>query len=370
MKISYIVTVYNLEQYMVECMESVILNCTTGDCEVIIVDDGSTDGTGKISDEFAQRYPYIHVIHQENGGLAHARNVGTQAAAGEWLCFIDGDDYLLPGLVETAKPHLDADALDILFFDRVDDTEDARFKKMAPATGKLFQRCALYRSPVFKADPAYVNVHITTQWAKFYRKRFLLEHDLWSKEDVVLAQDIIFNLNVYACDPRMAYINKRFYYHRILLDSCCHRYRPNYGKISNIFIKRMNETIAHRYDNAPEMVEISYCTVINLINNYLVLNACNSQNPNPRQQREQAFWELLEAQEYREAVESCNGDLLTVEQRSLLKDVRSKDFSGIEKKVTKAMRKRELVAKLSVKAGWLLKILVCGKRWLRCILKF
>lgn len=356
MKISYIVTVYNLEKYIKECLESVALNSAFGVSEIIIVDDGSTDGTSAICDEFAEKYDYVQVIHQKNGGLAHARNIGTCAANGEWLCFIDGDDYLLPGLFEAAEKYLNANKLDIVFFDNADGTDDGRFKTLDDATCELFQRFSVYASPVYKADPAFAHVHVTTQWAKFYRKQFLVQNNLLSKEDVILAQDIIFNLNVYAYKPRMAYINKRFYHHRILLDSCCHRYRPNYDKISSVFIDRMYEAIQTNYDNLPDMIEASYCGVLRLICNYLFLNACNEQNPFQREERERAFWELTE--KYKTAIECCNADLLEEEHKQILKYIQNRDFLAIEKRIMKATRKKKQIAYLSGNAKWLLRMVV------------
>ena len=369
MRISYIITVYNLQQYIEECVESVIRDMAGTDCELVLIDDGSTDNTGVICDNYAAQYDFVKVVHQQNGGLAHARNVGTQVAQGEWLCFIDGDDYLLPGLTQAALPHLDDHNLDILFFDNADGTNDAHYEVLPAATGALFKRCALYASPLLKQDPAYINVHVTTMWAKFYRKQFLLDNYLWSKEDVVLAQDIIFNLNVYSYEPRMAFINKRFYHHRILFDSCCHRYRPNYGTISDIFVKRMYEILEERYQNRADMLEISYCTVLNLINNYLVLNSCSEQNPNSPKERAADFWGMLNKEAYRIAVERCNETLLTEDQRGLLGDIRSCDFNKIENRIKKGQNKKKTVAYLQNNARWLLKAAVALKQSLKRLLK-
>ncbi|MBO4419458.1 MAG: glycosyltransferase family 2 protein [Oscillospiraceae bacterium] len=96
MTISVIIPVYNVEQYLSRCLESVLRNHTS-DCEVLLIDDGATDGSGKICDEYAGRYPnLIRVIHQENGGLGAARNTGIEAATGEWLLFLDSDDTIAP----------------------------------------------------------------------------------------------------------------------------------------------------------------------------------------------------------------------------------------------------------------------------------
>lgn len=99
-KISVIIPVCNIEQCLPNCIESVIHQTYTN-YEVILVDDGSTDNCSIICDDYSLRYPIIHVIHKENGGLSDARNVGVNSARGEYITFIDGDDYVHPKYLET-----------------------------------------------------------------------------------------------------------------------------------------------------------------------------------------------------------------------------------------------------------------------------
>lgn len=98
MKYSIILPIYNVEKYLSPCIESILAQ-TCKDYEIILVDDGSKDSSGKICDEYASKYEFIKVIHKPNGGLSDARNVGLKAAAGEYIFFIDSDDYLLDNKV-------------------------------------------------------------------------------------------------------------------------------------------------------------------------------------------------------------------------------------------------------------------------------
>ena len=95
MKVSVIIPIYNVEPYLKKCIESV-LRQDFSDYEVLLVDDGSTDSSPAICDEYAQTYPQVQVIHQENKGLGGARNTGIQAARGDYLLFLDSDDSLTP----------------------------------------------------------------------------------------------------------------------------------------------------------------------------------------------------------------------------------------------------------------------------------
>ena len=91
--VSVIVPVYNVEKYLVQCVDS-ILNQTYKNIEIILVDDGSTDSSGEICDRYAGSNNNIQCIHKKNQGLGMARNSGIEAASGEYIVFVDSDDYL------------------------------------------------------------------------------------------------------------------------------------------------------------------------------------------------------------------------------------------------------------------------------------
>ena len=97
--ISVIVPVYNVERYLEKCIESICCQ-TFKDLEIILVDDGATDRSGAICDEWSRRDPRIRVIHKENGGLSDARNAGIEIASGTWYMFVDSDDTITPDTIE------------------------------------------------------------------------------------------------------------------------------------------------------------------------------------------------------------------------------------------------------------------------------
>lgn len=94
-KISIIVPIYNVEHYLHHCVDSILAQTFT-DWELLLIDDGSPDRSGEICDEYAKKETRIRVFHKENGGVSSARNLGLDEAQGEWVTFIDADDYILP----------------------------------------------------------------------------------------------------------------------------------------------------------------------------------------------------------------------------------------------------------------------------------
>ncbi len=114
-KVSVVVPVYNVERYLSECLESVISQ-TLSDIEIICVNDGSTDGSGAILGEYAERDPRIIVVEQENQGLAGARNSGLDAAIGEYVLFLDSDDWVEATMIEEVCARCVNDDADIGIF--------------------------------------------------------------------------------------------------------------------------------------------------------------------------------------------------------------------------------------------------------------
>ena len=117
MKLSIIVPVYNVEAYLQKCVSSLLnQDLPASDYEIILVDDGSTDGSGKLCDSLAAEHGKIRVIHQQNRGLSGARNAGIPAASGDYILFVDSDDYLCPNVLETLVGLMESKDLDIIRF--------------------------------------------------------------------------------------------------------------------------------------------------------------------------------------------------------------------------------------------------------------
>ena len=126
MKVSVIVPVYKVEKYLKKCIDS-ILNQTYRDLEVILVDDGSPDQCGTICDRYGREDSRVHVIHKENGGLSDARNTGVERASGEYILFVDSDDYIEPELVEKTVKAAEKTGCDLVMFDYIREEENLAF---------------------------------------------------------------------------------------------------------------------------------------------------------------------------------------------------------------------------------------------------
>ena len=120
--ISIIVPIYNSERFLPRCIESV-LNQSFSDFELLLIDDGSTDGSGEICDVFSEKDRRIHVFHKENGGVSSARNLGLEQATGEWIYFVDSDDEVLTNGLQTLVDSISDDG-DIVMGGFVEEDEN------------------------------------------------------------------------------------------------------------------------------------------------------------------------------------------------------------------------------------------------------
>ena len=131
MRLSIIVPIYKVENYLHKCVDSLLQqDLSPEEYEIILVDDGSPDGCGAICDNYASQYSNIKVIHRPNGGLSAARNSGINDAQGDYVQFVDSDDYLEPSVLKTLIEKMDADHLDILRFNYQNVNE--RYEVFAP----------------------------------------------------------------------------------------------------------------------------------------------------------------------------------------------------------------------------------------------
>ena len=112
-KVSVIVPIYNTKRYLYKCIDSII-NQTFKELEIILVDDGSTDGSSEVCDEYAGKDERIKVIHQENKGLVYSRYIGVSNAAGEYIGFVDSDDWIAHDMYAILMSEVDKKQYDIV----------------------------------------------------------------------------------------------------------------------------------------------------------------------------------------------------------------------------------------------------------------
>ena len=208
MKYSVIIPVYNVENYLSRCIDSLLAQ-NYADLEILLIDNGSGDQSGQICEDYAAQFSNITAYHIPNKGVGSARNFGLSKAKGEFICFVDADDYLVGNLFSDVESQLDSQ-LDLLVFSYYNSieknlSETTRTAKILPIEGKKDrnQFIALF-TELFLSDMMY------TVWNKIYRREFLKEHRI-TFEQYELGEDVRFNLNVFECVHKVSF-SKTCYY--------------------------------------------------------------------------------------------------------------------------------------------------------------
>lgn len=242
-KVSIIVPVYNSETYLRECVESVLANTYTA-LELILVDDGSTDASGEICDEFAQKDPRVKVLHQENSGVVCARNNGLAMATGAYIGFIDSDDTVSHLFYEQMVDAMERHEADIV-------TCEFRYKKEELDT-VCTDRCHLFTSledqlAVILTAPWMRSVTWTSVsiWNKLYRADRIISH---FQPDLPISEDCKFNWDFIRNSRRMVVLPVAMYYYRQHENSVMSQFRGNDVQVGKVLcVARIAQELAAEY---------------------------------------------------------------------------------------------------------------------------
>lgn len=223
-KLSVIVPIYNAEKYLHECVDSILAQTLT-DIEVILVDDGSTDTSPAICDEYAAKDNRVSVIHKPNGRASSARNAGIHAATGEYIAFVDSDDLISPEMYETMLA-ADADAC-LCDYVRFDGEKEFPFSQQCIREGyynKEQIRKEVY--PHLVMDGVEYPITISN-WALAIKHTIIWDNNLRYREDIHISEDAPFGSEVLYCADSFAYLKgKYFYRYRMTEGSASKTYKP------------------------------------------------------------------------------------------------------------------------------------------------
>jgi len=229
------VAIYNVGAYLEECINSIIRQLDSG-MELLLVDDGSTDGCSAICDRYAQKDRRITVIHQKNGGLSAARNTAIERAAGEWLIFVDGDDRLPQNALSSMRQY-SQDEAQVIIFDYVEFDENG-LRRCCPLHGSFImdtpEVLLQYRASILCLQPAlaerFTGAQCVTSWAKMWKLSFIKEHGLRFNTAVRKSEDNVFTF------AASRYMERIF-----VADGCVYEYRQNAEGIMRRFDPRTSE---------------------------------------------------------------------------------------------------------------------------------
>lgn len=208
--ISIIIPVYKVEAYINKCLDSILAQ-NYDDFEVILVDDGSPDNSGTICDEYSSKDARVKVIHKANAGVGAARNSGIDVAKGEWIMFVDSDDYIDQGMLQSGVDAIanNKDTDVILFYNSMDNSEKG--------TNELIDRI-FFESKNATANETFVATEYFAKacciYSKLYKREIIETYSVRFANTPVY-EDVLFNMNFFTYAKNVFYVDQYFYHYII-----------------------------------------------------------------------------------------------------------------------------------------------------------
>lgn len=245
--VSVVVPVFNAVKSVETSLRSV-LNQSFSDWELVVVDDGSTDGTGAVLDRVAMQDTRVRVIHKRNTGSGDSRNVGMAAARGKYLCFLDSDDLLEPDALEFLVARAEHDHTQILFYNNsdvyydnagnVDHIEDHEGYAFDVTKNEGFKRHFLALGEAR---------YLFTAWNKLYLREFVEQVGARFATDIKVGEDMMFTLPLYRAVMRVSSTDRSFYRYTIREGSLLHSFDPDRYREARLVYRNAEREIGQWY---------------------------------------------------------------------------------------------------------------------------
>ena len=251
-KVSIVVPIYNVEKYLAQCLESLV-NQTFKDIEILAINDGSTDQSQRIVDEYVKKYDFVKSYVKENGGLSDARNFGMKKVTGKYIAFIDSDDLIEENAIELMYNKAEKDELDIVISDMEEFYEDGRrnIKKEIDTTINNIQKAYMI------AMPGFCNRLFRLEYFKKIKFEFIKG---------IYYEDLAIQPIVAVQTDKIGYIDKPLYKYRIRAGSIMKQQKKT-DKLLDIFkVFDYIENGMSKLDNAKDFeFELEYIYIEHLL---------------------------------------------------------------------------------------------------------
>lgn len=260
--VSIIVPVYNVERYLAECIDSLLLQ-TYKNIEIILVDDGSSDSSGKICDQYSISNLMVKVIHKKNEGAGKARNSGIEIATGKFVMFVDSDDYLDKNFIEDLMNKIilfNADTV-ISGFKKVDDLHNVIYKKsygIGEYSGKeCYDKCFLR---MLGSKPGRHDGLKMAVWGSIYSMDIIIGNNLrFVSERELISEDLIFNEEYYKFSKKVVIVDNLGYNYRYNPSSITQTYKENRFKMINELYVELEKRIKLNFRDSNEAINRLQC---------------------------------------------------------------------------------------------------------------
>lgn len=299
-KISMIIPVYNAEQYLKKCVDSVRAQIY-GNLEIMLVDDGSTDSSGELCDAYAEKDERIRVVHKENGGLVSAWKAGVEECSGEYVSFLDSDDWIDPEMLSEMSAYLAGNDREMVISDYIIErdggSQEYVWQKLAPGEygrkeieEKIFP-CLLGQ------EERYITI---SRCMKLISKRLISENGNYTDPAIIVGEDTTIMLPVLLDCQRIVAMDHKAYYHYLYVkESMVHKYNEKLTENIRKLIQTTDRILKDKFTGDKLEEQQSHLDQESILWYFLVLK--NEARGNPSDYRRNIL-KLCRSEEIRDLV--------------------------------------------------------------------
>ncbi len=317
MKISVIVPIYNTEKYLSKCIESLI-NQDHDNLEIILVNDGSKDNSQKICEEYAEKDSRIVLINKENGGLSSARNHGLKLATGDYVAFVDSDDWIELDMYSSMLKHIIETNAELCFCAYFKDNVNNSIVCGLSENKETLDFHSIRENVIPRMIAPY-NLGskeriLPMVWRVLYNRKFLESNNLYFSTDMPYAEDDIFIIDALFNCSNISLLNKPFYHYVFREGSAVNKYRPKYRKEKNLYFNNLIE-ILKTYSSVDSDFVIKYKRNLNnqfiCINEGDIINECHTDNKKKISDKLKYIKNICDDEKLQHLLKNLNVDFLS-----------------------------------------------------------
>ena len=333
--ISIIVPIYNAALTLSKCVDS-LASQTFKNIEVLLINNGSTDNSWALCQDLVSKDSRVKAINHYEKGVSSARNRGIQESVGEYVMFVDADDWVDGNVCEVFSNENRLHNYDLFCFSAQYHKENSTLKSFLFAENVQLlsaNQKEEMQIKVFAPNAPCFNYKTNTRflgsvWGKFYKKDILTKYNLRFSSETIISEDVLFNTLALNHFDRIGYTRDCFYHYTQQTNSAQNRYRPNSEKYFTFIIKEIQTWLLRTNKNAL-FIDSANCLFVHYLFGTLKEEVFHKDNPNSAAEKKHQLEEVLSMEEFGEPLNNLNESFFSLPERILIWLLQRKKISAI-----------------------------------------